>query len=183
MAEMGRSLKITLWVLGIALVLLVAVVYMAVLFVGSVAQSFINPRGVEFIASDASCERVSDTETLVALTVSPLTPGSVMAVSVDDVAILGGHLAGVATLPVELELADLDDAQRAAMILDLDNDDQYIDVEEDSRVVVLRLIREPDSLVSVESMTLWFVYGEPAARQDVPLVVEWSRTCMASLTE
>jgi hypothetical protein len=183
MTEMRRSIKITLWVLGISLVLLVAVVYMAVLFVGSVAQSFLNPKGVEFVLSDASCNRVSDTEALVLLQVAPITPGSVMAVRVEDVEVLGGQLSGVATLPAGLEFAGLDEAQRDAMILDLDDDDPFVDVEEDSRVVVLRFVREPDSLVKVESMALWFAYGEPAAQQDVPLAVEWSRTCAASLTD
>lgn len=177
MAGMSRATKWMLWSVGILALLFVVGVYLVVGFVASVVWSYFEPRqATEFEVSSPSCEVENETELLVELTIAPLS-GLVMAVSVDELSMTGGQFTGVATLPAGATLDGLSDLERATMLAELEDDDPFVDVEDETRTVILRLSREPEATVRVDRMTLWFAYGEPAAEQDVPLVVEWSDTC------
>lgn len=172
--------------LGAALAIAVSVtalfLFVALALVGAGLSIFGRPAVVEeFAVSDPECNEESSDEVLISLVLEPLESSRVIAVQVENVAIEGGTLVGVATLPSGRNVENLSESQRRDLSAQLNQGDTWLDVPSEPQTIVLKFERSADSLLEVSGFDLWIAYGEPAAVQPVPLVTVWERQCVATL--
>jgi hypothetical protein len=181
----GAALQVFAVVSGVVCLLLVVLVIALVLGAGwivsllglPVAHPQVDEQANEFTASSPECVVVSETEAFVSVTIEPINPSQVISVYVEDLAIRGGDLTGVATLPAATSLDTATESERISMEADLDDAETWIETAGEARVVVMRIEKAPGFDVTVTGVDLWFAYGEPAGTQHLPMDVSWGDDC------
>jgi hypothetical protein len=179
------ALQVFAVVSGVICLLLVVVVIALVMGGGSifslmglpVTHGQVDDQANEFTASSPECVELSETEAFLSVTIEPINPSRVRSVYIEELAIRGGQLAGVATLPAGTSLETATDTERRSMESDLNEAETWIETEDEARVVVMRIEKAPGFDVTVTGIDLWFAYGEPAGTQHLPMNLSWGDDC------
>jgi hypothetical protein len=181
----GAALQVFAVVSGVVCLLLVVVVIAFVVGAGSIFSLMglpvehrqVDEQAEEFAASSPNCVELSETQALFAVTIEPINPSRVISVYVEGLAIRGGELTGVATLPAGTSLDTATEAEGVSMEADLDDAETGIEAADEARVVVMRIEKAPGFDVTVTGIDLWFAYGEPSGTQHLPMNVSWGDDC------